>query len=79
MSDTIQALLNLAYVPELNLGYIPEFNLPSPILEQIPTIYPNQLVYSPIIKSIKSRLLDKNKIFKFEFRDKGKKVKKIKI
>ena len=56
MSDTIQALLNLAYVPELNLGYIPEFNLPSPILDQIPTIYPNQLVYSPIIKPIKEIL-----------------------
>ncbi len=71
MSNTIQALLNLAYIPELDLS--------SSILDQIPTIYPNQLVYSPIIKPIKSRLIDRNKIIKFEFRDKGKKIKKIKI
>jgi len=71
MANTIQSLLNLAYIPELDLS--------SSILDQIPTIYPNQLVYSPIIKPIKSRLIDQNKIIKFEFRDKGKKIKKIKI
>ena len=71
MSNTIQALLNLSYIPELDLT--------SSILEQIPTIYPNQLIYSPIIKPINSRLIDQNNIIKFEFRDKGKKVKKIKI
>ncbi len=71
MSNTIQALLNLAYIPELDLS--------SSILDQIPTIYPNQLVYSPIIKPIKSRLIDQNKIIKFKFKDKGKKIKKIKI
>jgi len=54
----------------LNLSSVPE---------QSSSIFPNQLIYSPIIKPIKSRLIDQKKIINFEFRDKGKKVKKIKI
>ena len=69
MSNTIQSLLNLSSIPELDIE--------AQSMNQVPIVFPSQLVYSPIIRPIKSRLIDQNKIIKFKFRDEGKRVKKI--
>jgi hypothetical protein len=72
MSNTIQSLVHLSTDGDV----LDTISISS---EQSSSIFPNQLIYSPIIKPIKSRLIDQKKIIKFEFKDKGKKVKKIKI
>jgi hypothetical protein len=39
----------------------------------------SQLVYSPIIRPIRKQYVEQIKVSKFNFRDKGKKISKIKI
>jgi len=62
--------------PESDLSSIPELDSDSSFEEL--QHYPTQLIYSPIIKPIKTRIITKN-IIKFIFRDEGKKIKKLKI
>lgn len=68
--------LNFGINNESELNSIPEIDSDSSF-EEIQH-YPTQLIYSPIIKSIKTKAINKN-ITRFIFRDKGKKVKKLYI
>ena len=67
---------NFGISSESDLNSIPELDSDSSFEEL--QHYPTQLIYSPIIKPVKTRAITKN-IIKFIFRDKGKKVKKLNI
>ena len=76
MSNQYYSIFNFGIGPESDLSSIPELDSDSSF-EELPVNYPTQLVYSPIIRPIKTRLIDKNKIIKFLYKDIGKKIKRL--